>query len=713
VLQEVAAARYTFVTCGEKELTGSTFVHGMRNLCGHFRHSHSHLVDPINSVMRLMDKELMVKARDELSSKMSGDGSGASWSLAFASLAELLERFHMHDATDRRDKIYALLGLSNDSHLSPMLRVDYAKPWPVLLHDIVAQFLGPAVSINTWEEKEEAVIIGSGCPLGTFYSKPDGRLAFRSPSFTGVRSFTTHWHPDLPISGYDDIIQDGDILCVLEGAQYPSIVRRHKDHFMLVKIALTNPPIVNVTTAPGIRSTSALHWKAFSQFITKFPRHFVLIWDWSTDQKYREERCTRMLKDVEDTGKTSTTVHSRMFNMTRIMEDLEDKHSLILLLGEYATSEKPDWLMRYHNMLQYVCEYWVEYGQLKVYVSQLRWSNWLMSSQYTGDPTSGFWLAEGILNLDLFDLLPSAGRARSIEEKMTHLTTQQVWKFGEDGLLPVLDTLAQGSIQLAATVSTTHGHINSAALIRQRIFYMIFSGQSTKSLHPKAMLDMLDSNPDLFEATKLSLTIFSEISGMKGELTTYILQRLRRPMSRPNWELLTFLLEQSSADTNSIIAIFEEAQVWSLRGDKEHYETCSKFLMPCAAVLCKYIINTDLCIALIEQWETEVGDTSSVLEFLCNTYTSSFKYMVGSSEGELVRSSEYPRSKSAQVDLARGCLLAAIRIVAPWIDNSLEETDLYSQETDVPRILASLQLLWSSKEQTSAPSNAPLSRVEM
>jgi hypothetical protein len=674
-------------------------------------------VDPISSVMRLMDKELMAKSGDEISSKMLGDESGASWSLSFASLTELLERFHMHDATDRRDKIYALLGLSNDFYQSPMMRVDYAKPWHVLLHDIVAQFLGPAVSINTWEEKEEAVILGSGCPLGTFYHKSGGGLAFRSPTFTGVRSFTTHWHPDSPLSGYDDIIQDGDILCVLEGAQYPSIVRRHKDHFTLVKIALTKPPTVNITTTPGTRgrtqSTSALSWKDFSPFVAKFPRHFVLVWDWSTDETYREERCKRMLKDVEATGKTSTTVHSRMFNMTRIMEDLRDKHSLVLLLNEYATFEKPDWLTRYHIILQYVCDCWAEYEELKVYVSQLRWSNWLLSSQYTGDATRGFWLAEGILGLDLFDLLPSSGRTKMIEETKSHGWEQQVWKFGEDGFLPVLDTLALGSTQPVATAPATHNHTASAALIRQRIFHMTFSGHKTESFHPKAMLDMLDGNPDLFEATKLSLTIFSETSGMKGELTTYILQRLRRPMSRPNWEILTFLLEQSSADINSVIAIFEEAQVWSMRGDNEHYETCSKFLMPCAAALCKHIINTDLCIALIEQWETEIRDTPSVLEFLCNTYTSSFKCMVEFSEGELVKSSDYPRSKSAQVDLARGCLLAAIRIVAPWIDNSLEDTDLDRQETDVPRVLALLQLLWSSKNQTSAPSRAPLSRVEM
>jgi hypothetical protein len=647
--------------------------------------------------MRLMNKELMSTSRDKLPGKMSEPGSGASSSLALAPLTELLERFHMHDATDRRDKIYALLGMSNDFYGSPTLRVDYDKPWSVLLHDVVAQFLGPNVSINTWEEKEEAVVIGYGCPLGTFYYKSEGGLAFRSPSFTGVRSFETHWHPDMPLSDYDDIIQDGDILCILEGARYPSIVRKHKDHFLLVKIALTPPPRLNIIRTPGIRNTLPLEWQDFSRFITKFPRHFVLIWDWSSDEQYREERCKRMLNDVEGTGKLSTEIHSRIFNMARIMEDLEDKYSLMLLLDKYATFEKPDWLTRYYNILRYVCDCWEDYAQLKAYVSQLRWSNWLLSSQYTGDPTSGFWLAEGILNLDLFDLLRSAGRTRMIEERTTHETEQQVWKFGEDGFMPMLDTLALGSMQIAATAPATHGHTSSAALIRQRIFYMIFSSHKTENLHPKAMLDMLDSNPDLFEATKLSLTIFSEISGMKAELTTYILQRLRRPKSQPNWELWTFLLEQSSTDTDSVIAIFEEAQVWSLRGDKEHHETCSQFLMPCAAVLCKYILKTDLCIALIEQWETEVRDTPSVLEFLCNTYTLPFKDMVGFSEGELIRSIDYPRSKLAQVELARGCLLAAIRIVAPWVDNSHRDLDSTGLETDVIRILALLQLLWSSK----------------
>jgi hypothetical protein len=676
----------------------------MRRLVSGLPHDRLHLVDTLNSVLNLMDRELTTTSRGKLLSIDSWNRAGASSSLGMAPLTELLERFNMHDATDRRDKIYALLGLSNDLHKFPALWADYDKPWSDLLRDVVAQFLGPALSIYTWDEQEGAVITGSGCPLGTLFHKPDGGLTFRSPSFSGIRSVTIHWQPEFPLSGNDNNILDGDILCIMEGARYPSVIRRHNGHFILVKIALTKPPGFEIIRISGNDLKSFLDWEAFAKCIAKFPRQFTLIWDWSTDADHFDERCTRMLETVEATGTTSVTVQARFLNMTRILEDMDDKNSLISLLHHHQhVPEEPAWVTRYCTIFRYLCDCWADYNQLKVYVSQLRWSSWIMSNQTTGDPAIEFWRAEGILNLGLVDLLPPEEPTRRIEDGKAPETKQQIWTFGEEGLIPVLDILAPGSTRLATTASTTHDYTSSVTLFRQRMFQMIFADDEVRQLHPKAMLDMLDRDPDLFEATKLSLTILSDISGMKAELTRYILQRLRRPKARPNWELFTLLLEGSFADTSSVIAILEEAQIWSLRGVNEHHETCSKFLMPCTSILYKYIINTDLCVALVDQWEIELRDTPSILEFLCNTFTLPFKDTLACSEGALIKSIDYPRSKAARIDLARKCLLSAIHTMAPWVKGSPGELDSATQENDLVTLMASMQLLWSSKERASPP----------
>jgi hypothetical protein len=115
------------------------------------------------------------------------------------------------------------------------------------------------------------------------------------------------------------------------------------------------------------------------------------------DRDNRKEQYTTMLKDVVAAGSTSAAPSSCLLNIARISEDLEDWTSLVMLLDVPLPPETPDWSKQYFAMLRYVCDHWDEYSVLKVYVSQLRWSHWLLSSQHAGDPVSGFWSAEGIL----------------------------------------------------------------------------------------------------------------------------------------------------------------------------------------------------------------------------------------------------------------------------------------------------------------------------
>jgi hypothetical protein len=47
--------------------------------------------------------------------------------LGLQSLHELLGKYHLHGASDRRDRVYALCSMATDSHHTPDIRVDYKK----------------------------------------------------------------------------------------------------------------------------------------------------------------------------------------------------------------------------------------------------------------------------------------------------------------------------------------------------------------------------------------------------------------------------------------------------------------------------------------------------------------------------------------------------------------------------------------------------------
>jgi hypothetical protein len=247
-------------------------------------------------------------------------------SLRIAPLAELLESFHTHAATDRRDKIYALLGLSSDLEFDSSLLADYTKDWSTLFRHIITRFLGFTVSITTWNDKEEAVIVGAGCPLGMLEYSPDGKLIFSAPRFHGMRSREISWSFHLPLSGFDENIESGDILCLMEGASLPTLIRRREGYFSVVKIALTRLPSVIIrehTVRMDSVQEKLLYWYEFAPCVSSFPRRFTLVWDLSTyaglDSSHHGSLVAHTLEEIDLPG-----TWTQRFNVLRILEDVED-----------------------------------------------------------------------------------------------------------------------------------------------------------------------------------------------------------------------------------------------------------------------------------------------------------------------------------------------------------------------------------------------------
>ncbi|KAF2796919.1 HET-domain-containing protein, partial [Melanomma pulvis-pyrius CBS 109.77] len=287
VLQEVAAARSVLFIFGHEEITGGVFCRGLQALKQHYEHDTT-MQGLVGSIIQLVDWHPVHAGIKHV------PGISKSSRLNILPLPELIDMFHSHSATDRRDKVYALLGMSTDSFDTTLLDADYNKPWSTLFRDLVQTILGPQVELTVSDSMELAIIRVKGFPLGIVTSVENNidssgrqRIRVESDPFPPVSqpdqpTWNAHW----AIHSTTNSIEKGDILCLLQGAQAPTIVRVHKDHCSIISAAIRPPKKVwamNVNrrgSRYGPHDVDMIEWSKISQQITEFPRDFLLTWNW-------------------------------------------------------------------------------------------------------------------------------------------------------------------------------------------------------------------------------------------------------------------------------------------------------------------------------------------------------------------------------------------------------------------------------------------------
>jgi ankyrin repeat protein len=114
IVQEVANARAAIVICGVKSVSARIFALAP-SLMGFETDPH------YQSILDIMPG----RSREE------------SWWSQSRDLRTLLLKFSSSDASDTRDNIYALLGLSSDAYDSALLRADYSKPVYSVIKDAI------------------------------------------------------------------------------------------------------------------------------------------------------------------------------------------------------------------------------------------------------------------------------------------------------------------------------------------------------------------------------------------------------------------------------------------------------------------------------------------------------------------------------------------------------------------------------------------------
>jgi hypothetical protein len=170
--------------------------------------------------------------------------------------------FYTRQASDPRDKIYALLGISSDDPSKAGLLPDYKISWDELFEQLIKFVLGNDICPKI--SSRRAVIKNKGFILGQVSSVRDDRQN------VNITSRNAAWQLGGKIEWFlhasAEPIQERDIICLLHGVSKPTIIRLCKDHFAVVVIAVT-----------PLNGNSSLGWPDTSQSRTQFLRDFLLV----------------------------------------------------------------------------------------------------------------------------------------------------------------------------------------------------------------------------------------------------------------------------------------------------------------------------------------------------------------------------------------------------------------------------------------------------
>ncbi|KAK6600797.1 het domain protein [Botrytis cinerea] len=265
VLQEAAAARHILIMCGLVEIDGYAFCAGL-NASNVYLEAYPRLQRLIRSVTYLM-KEATLRPRYATS-------SSDNFSLDIRPLSELMETYYTREATDDRDKVYALLAMCSDSPTSAGLLPDYTILWEQLFQQLVRFILCKEINVRFPQDRKEAIIRSKGCVLGWVNSvevdapwndtvKLDISCTDALKYLERTKKRRTTWN--LPT--VEKNVQRGDIVYLIQGVLKPTIIRFCKDYFSVIMIA------ASPKWPKGIGSKMT------------FPREFLLVWDLGESEK--------------------------------------------------------------------------------------------------------------------------------------------------------------------------------------------------------------------------------------------------------------------------------------------------------------------------------------------------------------------------------------------------------------------------------------------
>ena len=325
VLQEVAAARHILIRCGSAEIDGFAFCSGLKAL---------KLSNELRTDLRARILSVTYLIRGAIFRPKYATSQSDNFSLDIRPLGELIEMYHTRKATDRRDKVYALLGMSSDNPTTAGLFADYTISWKQLFNKLIHFFLPKLDSINLSDKKEIAVIENKGCILGevssvernaTWDDRQDVAITWRNaPSYTCVeKAWGFRWTLPATVKS----VQERDVICLLQGASRPTILRLYNNHWAVIMIAIS----------PAIHSQAAtedLKWSELLQSITAFPHNFPLIWNWETYSDNSHDYFVCIPEHSKTELERCLDMGKRMRNVRLVLQELQQYEVAVKYLRE-------------------------------------------------------------------------------------------------------------------------------------------------------------------------------------------------------------------------------------------------------------------------------------------------------------------------------------------------------------------------------------------
>jgi len=389
VLQEVAAARCVVLVCGTIEISGSVFARGLRLLSASMSSSGTLLLS--QRIAQLIDWD--APPSQDLTSTANAGLRNHTNSLRISTIGELLERFRDQKATDRRDMVFALLGMSIDG-TAELLAPSYNKDWADVFADLIRHILRPCSLTIASDDSALAVITVTGSALGVLKRSQSGRFwTLSSDNFRvaglSLSPFTwAFWWPD---TQYCRAIRDGDILFMASGAASPSIIRSSGHYFDVIVIAIQEPltprayPSRPRGPIEGI-GIGHLDWHEYLQ-LAQGQSLVTMVWDWSVQERGSDigpSSYTQLLRLLDN----HVARASRLYNHALLVDGItqtcsQNRLSLTCeLLKTRDNSEEATAL----DLLQTAWSHGSTYEWLRNTIEDLRWCSWLLQNR-PGEPS--------------------------------------------------------------------------------------------------------------------------------------------------------------------------------------------------------------------------------------------------------------------------------------------------------------------------------------
>jgi hypothetical protein len=165
-------------------------------------------------------------------------------SLGESSLIKLIDMYRDREATIPSDKIFALLGMTSDAQVAHSIRPNYDLPPEALFDQVTEYCFGSKVKI-THATGDRPKIKARGVLIRKIESakNSDDRYDLQGVSMKFFRSleasrYEACWGYCWTLRRTAIAAKRGDLICFLEGAPMPSLVRTDEDRFAVVIVAI-------------------------------------------------------------------------------------------------------------------------------------------------------------------------------------------------------------------------------------------------------------------------------------------------------------------------------------------------------------------------------------------------------------------------------------------------------------------------------------------